>query len=80
MLGEVYTVVLEDEDEGEVLVVLESAGWGCVALILTSVCLKEALLVSMRETGVVVAVVVVMTVVGRHGKSCNSSADTFCYY
>ena len=42
---------LEEEDVGDVLVVLESAGWGCVALILTSVCLKEALLASMRETG-----------------------------
>ena len=48
MLGELFTVVLEDEDEGEVLVLLESAGWGCVALILTSVCLKDALLASMR--------------------------------
>ena len=63
MLGE-----LEEEDVGKVLVVLDSAGWGCVALILTSVCLKEALLASMRETGtgvVVVAVVVeVVTTVG----------------
>ena len=63
MLGELFTVVLEDEDEGEVLVVLESAGWGCVARILTSVCLKEALLASMRETGTGVVVAVVVAVV-----------------
>ena len=64
MLGEVFTVVLEDEDEGELLVLLESASCGRVALILTSVCLKDALLASMRETGsgVVVAVVVAVVV------------------
>ena len=54
---------LEEEDVGEVLVVLESAGWGCVALILTSVCLKEALLASMRETGTGVVVAAVVAVV-----------------
>ena len=67
MMGELVRKVMEEEDEAVVLVVLVSVSRGCDALCLTSVCLKEALLASMRVsgTGVVMAVVIsAVTTVG----------------